>query len=96
MTEQKLKVYNFSTKIRNKESHKIIEEQFKIVAYTIKEAKELFELAFDYDSICKNWELIEISEIKRDFCKKWNNPYDMAHIYEIFMEFKKNAQEDEK
>ena len=94
MTEQKLKVYNFSAKIRNKESHKIIEEQFKIVAYSIKEAKELFELATEHGPFSKRWEVIEISEIKRDFSKKWNNPYDMARIYEMSMEFKKNAQEE--
>ena len=94
MTEQKLKVYNFVTKIRNKESHKTIEQQFRIVAYNIKEAKELFELAFDYGQIHKNWELIEISEIKRVTSKKWN-PLYMKHYYEVFTEFKKRASEEE-
>ena len=94
MTEQKLKVYNFSTKIRNKETNKTIEHQFRIVAYNIKEAKELFELAFDYGPIHKNWELIEISEIKRVSSKKWNPDY-MRHYYELFTEFKKRAEEEE-
>ena len=94
MTEQKLKVYNFSAKIRNKESHKIINEQFKIVAYSIKEAKELFELATEHGPFSKHWEVIEISEIKRVTNKRWNPDY-MRHYYEVFMEFKKNAQEDE-
>ena len=94
MTEQKLKVYNFSAKIRNKETHKIIEEQFKIVAYTIKEAKELFELATEHGPFSKHWELIEISEIKRVTNKRWNPDY-MQHYYELFTEFKKKAQEEE-
>lgn len=94
MREQKLKVYRFDTKIRNKESHKTIEEQFRVVAYNIKEAKELFELAFDYGTISKHWELIEISEIKMVTSEKWN-PLYMKHYYEMFMEFKKNVQEEE-
>lgn len=94
MTEQKLKVYNFVTKIRNKETHKTIEEQFRIVAYSIKEAKELFELATEQGPFSKHWELIEISEIKRVTNKKWN-PLYMKHYYEVFREFKKNIQEEE-
>ena len=96
MTEQKLKAYRFYTKMRYKETNKIVKEQFIIVAHNIKEAKELFELAIEHKSMTGYCELIEISEIKRDFSKKWNNPYDMAHIYEVFMEFKKNIQEGEK
>lgn len=94
MTKQKLKAYRFYTKIRNRETHKIVKEQFTIVAYNIKEAKELFEIAIDHKSMSNYWELIEISEIKRDFSKKCNDPYNMAHYYLLFMEFKKRVMED--
>ena len=95
MTEQKLKVYNFYTKIRNTETHKTIKQQFSIVAYNIKEAKELFEFAAEHKTFSNYWELIEISEIKRDFSKIKNDPYTMAHYYAMFTEFKKKAQEEE-
>lgn len=96
MPEQKLKAYRFYTKMRYKETNKIINKQFKIVAYNIKEAKELFKIAIEHTSMTGYFELIEISEIKRDFSKKWNNPYDMARIYEVSMEFKKRVMEEEK
>ena len=89
MPEQKLKAYRFYTKIRNNENNGIAKKQFIIVAYGLKEAKELFEIIIEN---WKKWELIEIKrdfskkweliEIKRDFSKKWNNPYYMRHCYE--------------
>lgn len=94
MTEQKLKVYRFVTKMRYTKTNKIVMQQLSIVAYDIKEAKELFEIATEHSTMFKYWELIEISEIKRDYRKKWDSPY-IRHYYEMFMKFKKRAQEEE-
>lgn len=93
MPEQKLKAYRFYTKIRNKENNGSAKKQFIIVAYGFKEAKELFEI------IIENWkkqELIEICENKRDFSKKWNNPYYMRHCYDHLQKIVKRIMEEEK
>lgn len=95
MSEQKLKAYRFVSKMRYKKTNKIVMQQFSIVAYNLKEAKELFEFDTEHASMFKYWELIEISEIKRDFRKKWDSPY-IRHYYEMLTGFKKRAEEENK